>query len=92
MRIRWTPLALNDLKNISRRIEHDRNLAIANRVCRTIYDAIQILRRHPHLGRSGTEPGTRELVIPKSPYIVAYRLLQSDAVQILRIWHGAQNR
>ena len=38
------------------------------------------------------EDGTRELVIPKSPYIIAYRVLESNAVQILRIWHGAQDR
>jgi len=92
MLIRWTPLALNDLKIISHRIEQDRNLATANRVCRSIYDAVQMLRRHPHGGKSGLEEGTRELVIPKSPYIVAYRVMEPDAVQILRIWHGAQNR
>ncbi|HEY3455669.1 MAG TPA: type II toxin-antitoxin system RelE/ParE family toxin [Bryobacteraceae bacterium] len=92
MRIRWTPAALNDLRTISHRIEQERDLATANRVCRTIYDAIQRLRRHPHSGRRGIEAGTRELVISASPYIVVYRLLQSEAVQILRIWHGAQNR
>jgi len=92
MRIRWTPSALSDFKTISHRIEQERNLATANRVCRAIYDAIQILRRHPQSGKVGLEEGTRELVIPKSPYIVAYRVMQPDAVQILRIWHGAQNR
>ena len=92
MHIRWTPIALDDFKIISRRIEQERNLATANRVCRGIYDDIQILRRHPLSGRPGLEEGTRELVIPQSPYIVAYRLMQSEAVQILRIWHGAQER
>ena len=92
MQIRWTQAALEDFKAISFRIEQERNLATANRVCRAIYDAIQILRRHTHSGKHGIEEGTRELVIPKSPYIVAYRLMQAEAVQILRIWHGAQNR
>ncbi|HLH17451.1 MAG TPA: type II toxin-antitoxin system RelE/ParE family toxin [Bryobacteraceae bacterium] len=90
MRIRWTTPALNDLKAISRRIEQQRNLTTANRVCRHIYDSIQTLRRHPHTGRPGAEEGTRELVITKSPYIVIYRL-QPGAVQVLRIWHGAQD-
>lgn len=45
MRIRWTPIALNDLKTISGYIERQRNLANANRVCRLIYDAVQLLRR-----------------------------------------------
>ncbi|MBV8772704.1 MAG: type II toxin-antitoxin system RelE/ParE family toxin [Deltaproteobacteria bacterium] len=92
MRIRWTQAALDDFKIISHRIEQERNLATANRVCRHIYDAIQILRRHPHSGRPGMEEGTRELVISQSPYLAAYRVIDSEAVQILRIWHGAQER
>jgi len=51
-----------------------------------------MLRHHPHSGKHGMEEGTRELVIPKLPYIVAYWVMESDVVQILRIWHGAQNR
>ena len=33
--------------------------------------------------------GTRELVIPRTPYIVAY-LVTADRIRILRILHGAQ--
>jgi plasmid stabilization system protein ParE len=93
MRIRWTPLALNDLKIISIHIERQRSLATANRVCRAIYDSVQILRRFPESGKIGIEEGTREFVIPKFPiYTVAYRIISADAIQILRIWHGAQSR
>jgi len=93
MHIRWTTSALNDLKTISSHIERRRNLATANRVCRIIYDTIQILRRFPESGKTGIENGTREFVIPKLPsYIVAYRIMHSEAVQILRIRHGAQER
>lgn len=63
MRIRWTPLALNDLKIISIHIERQRNLSTANRVCRIIYDSVQILRRFPESGKTGIEEGTREFVI-----------------------------
>jgi toxin ParE1/3/4 len=45
----------------------------------------------PHLGRVGRRQGTRELVFTPLPYIVVYRV-KKDAVQILRIWHGAQRR
>lgn len=92
-RIRWTPAALSDLRSISSYIEQQRNLATANRVCRIIYDAVQILRRFPESGKPSLEEGTREMVVPSLPsYIVVYRLLPLDAVQILRIWHGAQQR
>ena len=90
MRVRCTTPALDDFKAISHRIEQERNLETANRVCRTIYNAIQVLRRHPRGGRpSNSEEATRELVIPQSPYLVAYRIIEPQAIQILRIWHGA---
>jgi addiction module RelE/StbE family toxin len=41
------------------------------------------------MGRSGRIEGTRELVISRTPYIAAYRILGST-VQILRVLHGAQ--
>lgn len=90
MRIRWTTPALDDFKTISYRIEQQRSLATANRVCRHIYDSVQILHGHPQTGRPGVEEDTRELVITKSPYIVTYRV-QAGAIEILRIWHGAQD-
>jgi toxin ParE1/3/4 len=95
MLTRWTPAALDDLKTISYRIEQQRDLATSNLVCRAIYDTVQLLRRHPNAGRIGIEEGTRELVVSKLPYVVVYRLLPfeaPEAVQILRIWHGAQHR
>jgi len=81
------------LKAISLYIEEQRSLTAANKVCRAIYDAIQVLRRFPESGRSGIEEGTRELVAPSLPlYIVVYRLLASKDVEILCIWHAAQTR
>jgi toxin ParE1/3/4 len=41
------------------------------------------------MGRPGRVKGTRELVIVGTPYIVAYRI-KGDAVQVLRVLHGAQ--
>jgi addiction module RelE/StbE family toxin len=92
MRIRWTNLALDDLKQISARIERQHNFRVANRVCRAIYNTVQILRRFPESGKTGTAEGAREFVVPKLPYVVAYRILSAGAVEILRIWHGAQDR
>ena len=93
MQVRWTSRAANDLKTISSHIERQRNLATVNRVCRIVYNAVQILRRFPESGKPGIEEGTRELVVPAMPsYIVAYKVMHSGAIQILRIWHGAQDR
>ncbi len=57
MRIRWTTLALEDLKLISARVESQHNLASANRVCRAIYETVQILRRFPYSGKVDVEEG-----------------------------------
>ena len=40
-------------------------------------------------GRPGRVPGTRELVIPRTPYVAAYALTR-DCIRILRVLHGAQ--
>jgi toxin ParE1/3/4 len=50
---------------------------------------VEHLREHPEMGRFGRVKGTRELVVPKTPYIVVYRLTETEAV-LLRVLHGAQ--
>ena len=42
----------------------------------------------PRSGRIGSEPGTYELVIPRTPYIAIYQV--TDLVEVLRVLHGAQ--
>src|ERR1700736_4107998 len=46
-------------------------------------------RPKPSRGRAGRVPGTRELIIPRTPFIVPYRL-EGKTIQILRIFHGAR--
>jgi plasmid stabilization system protein ParE len=41
------------------------------------------------MGRPGRIEGTRELVISRTPYIAAYRIV-GNTVRILRVLHGAQ--
>ncbi len=49
------------------------------------------LRDFPALGRPGKVHGTRELVIPNTPYIVAYEIGEGGhSVDILAARHGAQ--
>ena len=89
MRIDWSPPALADLQSISEHIEQDRDLDTANRVARAIYDAVQTLRRMPRRGRRGRVEGTRELVLPRLPYVVVYQV-SVDRVIVLSVVHGAQ--
>ena len=90
MRVRWTPAAADDLEAIWEYLA--RNLpAFAQSTIQEIYQAILALRTNPNRGRAGREAGTRELVLPRLPYIVVYRVRGED-VEILNIYHGTQHR
>ena len=43
----------------------------------------------PYLGRAGRVTGTRELVMSRTPYIVAYRI-HADVLEVLAVVHGAR--
>jgi toxin ParE1/3/4 len=86
----WSRLALARLKEIRAYVALDKPQA-AERLAERIVAAVSALRNHPHLGRTGAEPGVRELVIGGTPYIVLYRV-RADRVLISTIWHGAQRK
>ena len=54
-----------------------------------IQSRVEDLAQFPEIGRPGRIEGMRELVIPGTPYIAAYRIAD-DTVRILRVLHGAQ--
>jgi len=86
----WSPQALARLREIRAYVEQDKPDAAA-RLATRIVAVVEALRNHPRLGRAGTEPGIRELVIGGTPYVVLYRI-RGKRVVISTIWHGAQNR
>jgi toxin ParE1/3/4 len=65
------------------------NPTAASCMIERIRAAVTRLAGSPGLGRPGPVAGTRELVIPRTPYIVSYRV-RGDVVQIITILHGAQ--
>jgi toxin ParE1/3/4 len=87
MRIRWTVLAANDLKSIKNYLQKQ----FAEPTVRTIYLRVRSLKTTPYRGRPGHRSGTRELPLTPLPYVVVYSV-KADAVQILHIYHGAQDR
>jgi toxin ParE1/3/4 len=89
MEVRWAPKAVKDLDQIFKRIEQD-NPRTARDVIQTIYDGCVSLANFPQRGRPGRIPGRREMIFPGLPYVAIYKL-NEHAVEISRIWHGAQN-
>jgi len=86
----WSPRAQARLREIRAYIAQD-NPEAAERVAARLVAIVETLKTYPYLGRSGTEPGIRELVVGGTPYIVLYRV-RGKRVTILTIWHGAQVR
>lgn len=83
-------MARTRLQEIRAYVAQDK-LDAAARLATRIVAVVEALRNHPYLGRAGSEPGIRELVIGGTPYIVLYRV-RGGRVIINTIWHGAQRR
>lgn len=88
MQIVWRPAAITDLEAARHYIMRD-NPAAADRVRAAIVAAIEQLLDSPNLGKPGRVEGTRERVIPQTPYIAAY-VVTGDQVIILSLLHSAR--
>jgi toxin ParE1/3/4 len=85
----WSPEAIDDLAVLRVYIEQD-DPAAAQRVALHIIRSVEtLLPNNLEMGRAGRVPGTRELVIPNTPFIVPYRVI-GNTIQVLRIFHGAR--
>ena len=87
MEVRWSMPAVEDLENIFRRIEKD-NPTAARETVQALHAGCEALKTFPYRGRPGRMHGRRELIF--SPYIVVYQV-KEHAVEISRIYHGAQD-
>jgi toxin ParE1/3/4 len=90
MRIRWTPAAAADLQHINDYLkQHHPHYRQAT--MRKLYETIRSLKRSPYSGRPGSEQGTREILFPPLPYVAVYRM-KEQTIEVLRVYHGAQDR
>jgi toxin ParE1/3/4 len=88
MQLRWTEAASADLKRIADYLSvHAQSRAAG--LAMSIYEAPEVLLSFPHRGRTGKKAGTRELLLTPLPWIVVYTI-RDDAINIVRILHGAQ--
>jgi plasmid stabilization system protein ParE len=85
MRVRWLREALSNLDDEATYIAVDDGAA-ARLVVKRVLDAVSMLAEQPGLGRPGRVPGTRELIVAKTRYLVPYRV-RGEAVEILRVFH-----
>jgi toxin ParE1/3/4 len=88
MRVRWLRKALANLDAEASYIATE-DPAAARLVVARVLTAVGRLTEQPALGRPGRVPGTRELVVPKTRYIVPYRV-RKETVEILRVFHASR--
>ena len=60
------------------------------RTAERIIEATDRLEQFPYLGRPGRVNATRELVVPRTPYLLIYRIRDESLECAARALHGAR--
>lgn len=90
MEIKWLKKALRNLDEEAEFIAKDDPTA-AKQVVQRIHHTVSLLAANPGLGHVGRVPGTRELVIPNTRYVVPYRVRpRLERIEILRVFHTSR--
>jgi toxin ParE1/3/4 len=84
----WSPRAIEHLAHLRAYIACD-NPKAANRIANALLEAVERLADLPNLGRPGRVAGTRELAVPRTPYIIPYRL-RGDRLEVVAVFHAKQ--
>ena len=88
MTLRWTRRALKNLEDEAKYIAQDDPEA-ARKIVLRIFNAVELLKENPAIGRPGRVPGTRELVITGTRYLIPYRA-RGNQVHLLRVFHTSR--
>ena len=93
MSVRWTQRAFSDFDSFFDSIAADKPIA-ARRIVGILLEQARQLSEHPYRGRPGRLGQTRELAIPRLPYVLVYTAAPSltetaPVLTILRVMHGA---
>jgi addiction module RelE/StbE family toxin len=88
MHVKWLRVALESLDAEAQYIAND-NVLASGKLVAAMRDAVKLLADFPALGRPGRVSGTRELVVPGTPYIIPYRV-RGNTIHILRVLHAAR--
>ena len=90
MQIKWLRKVLKNLDDEAEYIAQEDPRA-ARLVVHRVVQAVSLLSSNPALGHPGRVPGTHELVVPKTRYIVPYRVRpRLRRIEILRVFHTSR--
>ena len=88
MQVKLLRKALQNLDEEATYIAQD-DASAARLVVQRVMAAVALLADQPGLGRPGRVPGTRELIVSKTRYVVPYRV-QGGTVEVLRVFHTSR--
>jgi toxin ParE1/3/4 len=88
MKVLWSAASVRHLQEVLEYLQGESS-AGAITIRRRILGTARRLGQMPYSGRVGRIDGTREAVVPRSPYIVVYEVSE-QSVEILGIWHAAR--
>ncbi|OFW30662.1 MAG: toxin Y4kP [Acidobacteria bacterium RIFCSPLOWO2_02_FULL_65_29] len=88
MTVVWSPRAIGHLADLRAYLARA-NPGGAARTSTTLLAAVDRLTALPNLGRPGRVVGTRELVVPGTPYVIPYRV-RSERLEIIAVFHSRQ--
>ena len=72
--------------SIKEYIEKDNPTAAVDLTKKIVLKLVEQLTKFQNIGKAGRVPGTRELVIPNTPYIAVY-WVKSGSIEIIRVLH-----
>jgi plasmid stabilization system protein ParE len=88
MTVVWSRRAVRHLRTLLDSISSDGRQR-AELVAARIVETVELLSTQPHMGRPGRVVGTRELVVPRIPYLIPYRV-RGDRLEVIAVFHGRQ--
>ena len=88
-RVTWSRRSRADLVELRRFFKNPNK---AKAVAARLFGIAEHLEKHPELGRVGVVPGTRELVVGGTPYILIYAVSDDrDDVVVLSVVDGRRD-
>lgn len=88
MKVRYTPRALADLREIHSYIA-DNNARAAQRVVEAIAKSAELIGKDPGRGHKTDEEGVRRIPVVRYRYAIDFRVV-ADAVDILHVRHSSR--
>ncbi len=89
MRVRLTLTAKAQLQSAFEYIAADSPAGAAAVVAR-IEHSLSLIAEFPEIGRRGAESETREFAVPRTPYVLIYRV--TDQIEVAAVLHGRQRK